>query len=203
MIGTALTHFNPNLFIVDNVPRGALQELSPVLENLKDSDTTRTVLGLRDIIDHPEAVRRQWQEQENEAFIERFYEAVWIYGDPDVYDQTSAYGFSPSLRLKTTFTGYLDPMDRLPSGEEEDLDPESARWVELDVLQQEFTLCVIGGGQDGLAVASAFARSQLPEGEYGIMVTGPFLPEEKKRHAPRPEKIHVCGYWSFCRNPWA
>ena len=41
VIGTALTHFNPNLFIVDNVPRGALQELSPVLENLKDSDTTR------------------------------------------------------------------------------------------------------------------------------------------------------------------
>lgn len=72
VIGTALTHFNPNLFIVDNVPCGALQELSPVLENLKDSDTTRTVLGLRDIIDHPEAVRRQWQEQENEAFIERF-----------------------------------------------------------------------------------------------------------------------------------
>ena len=96
-------------------------------------------------------------------------------------DQTSAYSFSPSIRLKTTFTGYLDPMDRLPSGEEEDVDPESARWVELDVLQQDFTLCVIGGGQDGLVVASAFARSQLPEGEYGIMVTGPFLPEEKKR----------------------
>ena len=76
---------------------------------------------------------------------------------------------------------YLDSMDRLPSGEEEDVDPESACWVELDVLQQDFTLCVIGGGQDGLAVASAFARSQLPEGEYGIMVTGPFLPEEKKR----------------------
>lgn len=180
VIGTALTHFNPNLFIVDNVPRGALQELSPVLANLKFSDTTRTVLGLRDIIDHPEAVRRQWQEQENEAFIKRFYEAVWIYGDPDVYDQTSAYSFSPSLRLKTTFTGYLDPMDRLPPGEE-DVNPESSRWVERDVLQQDFTLCVIGGGQDGLAVASAFAKSQLPEGEYGIIVTGPFLPEEKKR----------------------
>lgn len=180
VIGTALTHFNPNLFIVDNVPRGALQELSPVLANLKFSDTTRTVLGLRDIIDHPEAVHRQWQEQENEAFIKRFYEAVWIYGDPDVYDQTSAYSFSPSLRLKTTFTGYLDPMDRLPPGEE-DMDPESSRWVERDVLQQDFTLCVIGGGQDGLAVASAFAKSQLPEGEYGIIVTGPFLPEEKKR----------------------
>ncbi|MDO4768697.1 MAG: glycosyltransferase [Pseudomonadota bacterium] len=180
VIGTALTHFNPNLFIVDNVPRGALQELSPVLANLKFSDTTRTVLGLRDIIDHSEAVRRQWQEQENEAFIERFYEAVWVYGDPDVYDQTSAYSFSPSLRLKTTFTGYLDPMDRLPPGEE-DVNPESSRWVERDVLQQDFTLCVIGGGQDGLAVASAFAKSQLPEGEYGIIVTGPFLPEEKKR----------------------
>lgn len=180
VIGTALTHFNPNLFIVDNVPRGALQELSPVLANLKFSDTTRTVLGLRDIIDHPEAVRRQWQEQENEAFIEQFYEAVWVYGDPDVYDQTSAYSFSPSLRLKTTFTGYLDPMDRLPPGEK-DVNPESSRWVERDVLQQDFTLCVIGGGQDGLAVASAFAKSQLPEGEYGIIVTGPFLPEEKKR----------------------
>lgn len=181
VIGAALTHFKPNLFIVDNVPRGALQELSPVLANLKFSDTTRTVLGLRDILDHPKAVRKQWQEQENEAFIKEFYEAVWIYGDPDVYDPTLTYSFSPSLRLKTTFTGYLDPINRLQAGEGE-ANLVLAGQADRDVLKQDFTLCVVGGGQDGLDVAGAFAQSQLPDGEYGIIVTGPFLPDEKKRH---------------------
>ncbi|MDZ7622280.1 MAG: hypothetical protein U5O69_07880 [Candidatus Competibacteraceae bacterium] len=35
VIGAALKNFAPDLFIVDNVPRGALQELTPVLDTLE------------------------------------------------------------------------------------------------------------------------------------------------------------------------
>ena len=50
----ALTAFAPQLLIVDNVPRGALSELDTVLPTMR-ARGTHIVLGLRDIIDTPEA----------------------------------------------------------------------------------------------------------------------------------------------------
>ena len=44
----ALEAFAPDVLIVDNVPRGALRELDPVLETLRDRRRTRVVLGLPD-----------------------------------------------------------------------------------------------------------------------------------------------------------
>lgn len=60
----ALTAFAPQLLIVDNVPRGALAELDTVLPTMR-ARGTHIVLGLRDIIDTPEAVARQWERQKN------------------------------------------------------------------------------------------------------------------------------------------
>jgi predicted glycosyltransferase len=34
----------------------------------------------------------------------------------------------------------------------------------------------VGGGQDGFALAAAFARAPLPAGTTGLVVTGPFMP---------------------------
>jgi hypothetical protein len=61
VIGAALKNFAPDLFMVDNLPRGALQELAPVLERMRAQGKTRCVLGLRDILDTPERVLKQWR----------------------------------------------------------------------------------------------------------------------------------------------
>src|SRR5439155_488677 len=45
-----LEAFDPDVLIVDNVPRGALRELDPVLESLRARRRTRLVLGLRDVL---------------------------------------------------------------------------------------------------------------------------------------------------------
>src|SRR2546425_348449 len=42
----ALEAFDPDVLIVDNVPRGAVRELDPVLESLRARHRTRLVLGL-------------------------------------------------------------------------------------------------------------------------------------------------------------
>ena len=178
VIGAALQNFAPDLFIVDNVPRGALQELTPVLERVKGQGKTRCVLGLRDILDAPERVQKQWRLLDNEAAIRDYYDAVWIYGDRNVYDAIEEYAFPPDLAAKSTFTGYLDPTTRLIPG---DGDPDLFAQLPKDLAQKGFTLCMIGGGQDGLAVTQAFAQADLPADEYGVIVTGPFLPPPQKQ----------------------
>ena len=45
-------------------------------------------------------------------------------------------------------------------------------------IPRPFVLGLVGGGQDGAAVADAFARTTFPRGHLGVLVTGPFLPDE-------------------------
>ena len=56
-IRAAIKSFKPDVFIVDNVPRGALRELEPTLKYLRKHKRTHCVLGLRDLLDEPESVR--------------------------------------------------------------------------------------------------------------------------------------------------
>jgi predicted glycosyltransferase len=176
VMGAALESFEPDLFIVDNVPRGALEELNTVLERLKARGRTRCVLGLRDILDTPERVRAEWRRRMNVSAIREYYDAVWIYGDQAVYDATHEYAFPIDIIEKTLFTGYLDPAVRLGRA-----DTESCPVLPQCFAEQPFTLCVVGGGQDGRAIGEAFVQAQLPPGERGVLVTGPFLPPEDRR----------------------
>lgn len=68
----------PDVFIVDSVPPGALNELDPVLRQLRRTGRTRTVLGVRDVLDDRNTVRREWAALANEAVIERRLDAVWV-----------------------------------------------------------------------------------------------------------------------------
>src|SRR5919198_524583 len=108
----ALQAFEPDLFIVDKEARGALGELDPALEYLHRAGHTSVVLGLRDVLDEPEVVRREWEERGIEEAIRAYYDAVWIYGDPYVYDAAHEYGFSAEIAARTQYTGYLDPRQR-------------------------------------------------------------------------------------------
>ena len=60
-ICSALDAFDPDVFIVDKVPRGLFGELEPALDQLDRRGRTRCVLGLRDVLDEPEEVQRTWR----------------------------------------------------------------------------------------------------------------------------------------------
>ena len=51
--------FEPDVFLVDNFPLGTRLELLPALREVRHRPT-RTALGLRDVVDPPEKVRRDW-----------------------------------------------------------------------------------------------------------------------------------------------
>ena len=105
--------FAPDLFIVDKIPPGAGGELLPSLEWLKQNTACHCVLGLRDILDSPANVERDWQNMKCRNVIRKLYDAIWIYGDARLYDATTEYRFPEDICDKTTFTGLLDTRLRL------------------------------------------------------------------------------------------
>lgn len=177
LIRTAVRKFQPDVFIVDNVPRGAVRELDPALEYIKSQPHIRCVLGLRDVLDTPAAVQRDWLRADNEAAVRRYYDAVWVYGDPAVYDLRQEYGLSPDVISKIRPLGYLDQRTRLHYA-------NPSLHASLDALAlpaTDLVLCLVGGGQDGATLAAAFAQARFPVGATGVLLTGPFMPPAQKQ----------------------
>ncbi|HUS17421.1 MAG TPA: glycosyltransferase [Chloroflexia bacterium] len=170
-IRASLEAFRPDLLIVDKVPWGAFRELEPALAALRAQGTTRCVLGLRDVLDEPAAVHREWWGNGNDEAIRAYYDAVWVYGDPVVYDPVQEYHFSDDVAGKVRYTGYLDQRARQTAP---DAVPDGTA---VPVPDEPFVLCAVGGGQDGAALAETFAAAELPPGRRGVLLTGACLPD--------------------------
>lgn len=136
----------------------------------------RCVLGLRDVLDDPAAVRRDWQRADNETAIRRYYDAVWIYGDPQVYDLRREYDFSPEVVAKMLPLGYFNQCDRLQY-----LGQSWQETLKAWDLPARFVLGAVGGGQDGETLAIAFAQIPFTAENPGVLLTGPFMPESVRQ----------------------
>jgi len=194
---TAVQVFQPDVFVVDNVPRGAVRELDPTLEYLRSQGRTRCVLGLRDVLDDPSLVRREWCRAENEDAIRRNYSRVWIYGDPTIYDLVRECSFGADLAVKVRYTGYLDQCERLSASA-----AASGALETLGLPPGRLALCLVGGGQDGAELAEAFAQAELPPDTCGLILTGPFMSMEVqqrlRQHALGRPELRVV---EFCSEP--
>lgn len=176
-ICSALDAFDPDLFIVDKVPRGLFGELEPVLDQLAQHGRTRCVLGLRDVLDDPEQVRQAWKRDRNTEALDRWYDEVWIYGDTVVFDAVREYGFPNSIAKKVQYTGYLDQSKRRLND-----------WPSKKSLQSEWELpsgpllaCAVGGGQDGEDLAEAFVEAIASTDVGAVLLTGPFMPPASRK----------------------
>lgn len=187
-IRAALEAFEPDILIVDKVPRGALGELEATLRSLRARGRTRCILGLRDVLDDRETSIREWTEAQNDEAVRDYYDMVWIYGDPAVFDLAREYELPSDVARKVRYTGYLDQRQwlRFASG------AGGRETAELSLPDGPVVLCEVGGGQDGGRVAEAFAEAELPGGTTGVMLAGPFMPAETRarlhrsaRHRPR------------------
>jgi predicted glycosyltransferase len=181
LIHTALEEFEPDVFIVDRHPRGLLNELDDSLDTLVSSRRRpRIILGLRDVLDEPSVVRREWIDNGIEETIRAYYDAVWVYGDPQVYNAVEEYGFAPDIASRVSFSGYLDPRGRFMARPAQDAAaPDGLPW------DGPFVLCQMGGGQDGGRLATAFAATPMPQGVTGVVLTGPFMSAEARDRVRR------------------
>jgi predicted glycosyltransferase len=170
LIGSAIRTFDPDVFIVDHLPLGAAGELEQTLQEIRREGRTRCVLGLRDVLQDPATVRETWRTQRMEEAVRDYYDAVWIYGDPRVYDAVHEYNINGDVGHKVRYTGYLDARQRVAySGRQ-------ASSLLAGIPPGRLVLCLVGGGQDGRDLAETFLRTDLPGDTTGVLVTGPFMP---------------------------
>jgi len=166
-IAGALEAFRPDLLVVDKVPRGAFGELESALQ-LHRSRGGRAVLGLRDVLDAPDVVAWEWQQMRGTEAVAEHYDAVWVYGDPRVYDPVAEYAMPTGVADKVHYTGYLAPRIRQP------------RRVGSPLI-----LGLLGGGQDGYALARSLLDAKLPPGATAVVVTGPYMPADQRQRLER------------------
>jgi predicted glycosyltransferase len=168
--------------------------LDMTLDYLQTARSTRCVLGMRDVLDDPTAVSLEWCRAGNQEVIRDYYDAIFVYGDPAVFDPVHEYGFNQVVASKVRYAGYLDR--RLPLKQEGDQASEFAH--ARAPLSGRFVLCMVGGGQDGAPLAEAFAHTDLPPGTEGLLLTGPFMPQEVlrrlERRAARNSRLTVIDF---------
>ena len=163
----ALELFEPDVLLVDNFPLGTRLELLPALRGLRNS-STQAVLGLRDVVDPPEKVRRDWERDGLVAIIERYYRRVLIYGVPEVLDAVHAYGLPEEVASRVAYCGYVTEANVVAPP------PEQLR-RDLGVGDR-FLLATVGGGGDGRPLLEAFfgAIARMPDWPV-VVATGEFM----------------------------
>jgi predicted glycosyltransferase len=164
--------FDPHLFIVDKEPLGLRGEVESTLLMLRQRDT-RCVLGLRDVMDEPSVLVDEWQRKGAFSALDRYYDEIWVYGLPEIFDpRTEIPGMQPFAH-KLRFTGYLERRQR------RSVRPLAAR----DLPEGPFVLVTTGGGGDGADlidwVISAYEHDPaIPIA--ALLVLGPFMNLEQR-----------------------
>jgi predicted glycosyltransferase len=175
VLRAALVTFAPDVLIVDKLATGVNGELVRSFREVRAAGT-RLVLGMREVLDTPEQTRADWGRDRSLAALRLYYDAVWVYGDPRVYDPVAEYDIPEDIGALVRYTGYL--------GREQSERPtrsQAAAWRErLGLGDRRLCLCAVGGGEDGFRLARAFASSEIPRGSVGAIVTGPFMPEKQR-----------------------
>ena len=191
--------FQPDFFLCDKSPCGLMGDLAPTLDRLRsESPDTRMVLGWRDILDAPGQVRAEWRRSNVLSHIDRWYDEVWVFGDPALFDVREEYDLPRHIADRVRYVGYLSPT----------VSPESAAdaRAELETLAPgevgsgPIALVTVGGGEDGEALIArwiAAARAGLlPRDLRSVVVTGPMMPEDAQLRiaAAAPASVTVTRY---------
>jgi predicted glycosyltransferase len=180
--------FRPDLFLVDKEPLGLKGEVLPTLNLLKSRGTT-LVLGLRDIMDEPALLLREWKRKKVLPALEHLYDEIWVYGLADFADPLQGVACPAAVRSKMIYTGYL--RRAVPH----------LKTTEPPVRRPPYVLVTVGGGDDGMAVLdwvlAAYEHDRrIPLG--AVIVTGPFMAPEQQRYfrerAERMKRIEVLTF---------
>jgi len=173
--------FDPDLIIVDQRPAGAEGELLGTLAALrKRRRRPRVVLGLKDIPMSPTRARRSPLPFQT---IEHYYDEVWVYGAPAVFDTVREHAFPAAVARKTIFCGYFDA---LPADDPPPAAPGSGQAPETRVDGAgPHVLVLPGWGVDGSRLIEAYLRGllQLPRGcaLRTTVVLGAMMPADRRR----------------------
>jgi predicted glycosyltransferase len=179
LILQSVIDFRPDVFLVDHAPAGMKKELLETLAFIRaEMRQTRTVLGLRDILDSPKIVRKLWRDEGVYELLESAYDQILVYGNRELFDAVREYELPPAVAAKARFCGYvveasIQRMSAAPNGSD----------VARSRTARPTILVTIGGGGDGFALMEAYLRalSATPPGRAeSVLVTGPLMYPEQR-----------------------
>jgi len=167
LLRQTVRRFAPDLLVADFMPAGPYGELLGALDELHTLGG-RAVAGFRDIIDEPTFVRELWQKTGVYEVLREHYDAICVYGSPEVMDFEAGYGVRGPLAERLRYVGYLGRT--------------AAAASEL-AAHAPVVLASTGGGVDGGALLSKFiAAAKLLAPRLGgsrLVVGGPLLSERE------------------------
>ncbi|MEO0363664.1 MAG: glycosyltransferase [Pseudomonadota bacterium] len=170
LLSAAEETFDPDLLIVDKEAWGFRNELTATLETAKRRGA-KLVLGIRDVLDEPGVLRREWERKGAVDAIERYYDEIWVYGLPEICEPLAGLPISDRMLSKVRYTGYLRR--------------ETPPWPLVGVAQppDPFVLVTTGGGGDGAALIDWTLSAYETDPDiplHGVLVYGPFLNAERR-----------------------
>ncbi len=163
--------FKPDIFIVDKEPVGLRGEIEETLQMLQ-AQGTRLVLGLREVMDAPDLLAKEWAKSDKMAKIQQYYDTVWVYGPKGFNDPLSGLDVPPEVRGKMLYTGFLRRRAK-------DIAPTRLGGKIAD----EYILVTTGGGGDGADIIRQVLRAyaiDTPPDLPALITLGPFLPARER-----------------------
>jgi predicted glycosyltransferase len=167
LIAAAERAFRPDLIVVDKEPWGFRNELAETLDCAR-ARGARLVLGLRDVLDEPAALREEWARKDAFAAVERYYDEIWVYGSPLVCNPLAGLPLSDAALRRVVYTGYL--RREAPVWPGRGRTPASP--------PAPFVLVTTGGGADGAQLIDWTLAAYEADPEIPLraeIVYGPFL----------------------------
>jgi predicted glycosyltransferase len=158
-LGAAVA-YRPDVLVVDKTPLGLHGELVPTLDHLRETNC-KLVLGLRDIDDSPDNVRREWRGHQLRRLIRHYYDTILVYGPASSPDALDILGWN-DLGMPIHHVGYVG--QPIPTDIPRD-------------MPRDYLLVTPGGGADGFRVLATVADAirQAPLPLATVMVTGPLM----------------------------
>lgn len=190
--------FRPHLFIVDKEPLGLNKEVLPTLQWIRRClPQTRTILGLRDVMDEAETIRNDWSKKGVYQILDELYSEIWIYGNQELYDPVHEYAMPETISRKMFFTGYIPR--KIPGRDA----VQRIRKKNAVHADDKLVLVTTGGGGDGYAVMNNFLTMlenlSGPPLFKSVLITGPFMPEKEREDIfTRARKLGI-RTWEFYR----
>lgn len=176
--------FRPDVLLTDKHPTGADGELVGALRATRDAGG-RTALGLRDVLDEPDVVGREWGRDGLWRQVQQWHDLVLVYGQRDLLDPLEHPSCPDTVRQRARYCGYVVQSPR-PSLAR---DPGPEASSSTDVVGADHTtadaiaagdrdgrplvLATVGAGTDGATALTAFLEASRGRGWRAVAITGP------------------------------
>jgi len=160
--------YEPDIFLIDKEPLGLRGEAKDTLKMLKGMGT-RLVLGLRDVMDEPKKLTKEWDRKNVIPALENLYDDIWVYGLSEMYDPLEGVGISKTIKDKMLYTGYL-----YRSVSQNIVSPSTLG----DSQDTPYFLVTTGGGGDGVQLIDWVLRAYEHDPNIphpARLVLGPFM----------------------------